>query len=46
MFIYQTAFDSNDFNLASAATVILFLVMLLVTLINFRTLLKREFSLL
>ena len=44
MYIYQTAFESNDFNLASAATVILFIVMLLVTLINFRTLLLPEFS--
>jgi multiple sugar transport system permease protein len=44
MYIYQTAFDSNDYNLASAATVILFIVMLLVTLINFRTLLQKEFS--
>jgi ABC-type sugar transport system permease subunit len=44
MYIYQTAFESNDFNLASAATVILFIVMLLVTLVNFRTLLVPEFS--
>jgi ABC-type sugar transport system permease subunit len=44
MYIYQTAFESNDFNLASAATVILFIVLLLVTLINFRTLLQPEFS--
>ena len=44
MYIYQTAFDSNDYNLASAATVILFIVMLLVTLVNFRTLLQREFA--
>lgn len=44
MYIYQTAFESNDFNLASAATVILFIVMLLVTLVNFRTLLLPEFS--
>ena len=44
MYIYQTAFESNDFNLAAAATVILFIVMLLVTLVNFRTLLQPEFS--
>jgi ABC-type sugar transport system permease subunit len=44
MYIYQSAFEGNDFNLASAATVILFIVMLLVTIFNFRTLLKREFS--
>jgi multiple sugar transport system permease protein len=44
MFIYQTAFESNDFNLASAATVILFFVTLLVTLFNFRATLSKEFS--
>jgi ABC-type sugar transport system permease subunit len=44
MYIYQTAFESNDFNLAAAATVILFIVMLMVTLVNFRTLLQPEFS--
>jgi ABC-type sugar transport system permease subunit len=44
MFIYQTAFESGDFNLASAATVILFIVMLLVTLLNFRLTLSKEFS--
>lgn len=44
MYIYQTAFESYDFNLASAATVILFFVMLLITLVNFRTLLQKEFT--
>ena len=44
MFIYQTAFESNDFNLASAAAVILFLIVLGLTLINFRTFLQQEFS--
>jgi multiple sugar transport system permease protein len=44
MFIYQTAFESSDFNLASAATVILFFVTLLVTLVNFRVTLSKEFS--
>jgi multiple sugar transport system permease protein len=44
MYIYQTAFESNDFNLASAATVILFFVTLLVTLFNFRATLSKEFS--
>jgi multiple sugar transport system permease protein len=44
MFIYQTAFESGDFNLASAATVILFFVTLLVTLFNFRATLSKEFS--
>jgi ABC-type sugar transport system permease subunit len=44
MFIYQTAFEGNDYNLASAASVILFLIVLGVTLINFRSLLKQEFA--
>jgi multiple sugar transport system permease protein len=44
MYIYQTAFESSDFNLASAATVILFFVTLLVTLFNFRATLSKEFS--
>jgi len=35
MYVYQTAFESSDFNLASAAAVILFIVVLLLTLINF-----------
>jgi len=44
MYVYQTAFESNDFNLASAAAVILFVVVLLLTLINFRSFLQREFT--
>jgi ABC-type sugar transport system permease subunit len=44
MYIYQTAFESSDFNLASAAAVILFLVVLVLTLINFRSFLHREFA--
>jgi ABC-type sugar transport system permease subunit len=44
MYLYQTAFETNDFNLASATAVILFLIMLAVTLFNFRALLQREFS--
>ncbi|MGQ0601052.1 MAG: carbohydrate ABC transporter permease [Anaerolineales bacterium] len=44
MFIYQTAFEGYDFNLASAAAVILFLIVLGLTLINFRALLHQEFS--
>jgi ABC-type sugar transport system permease subunit len=42
--MYQTAFESNDFNLASAAAVILFIVVLILTLVNFRSFLQREFS--
>ena len=44
MFIYQTAFEGNDFNLASAASVILFVIVLGITIVNFRTTLQREFS--
>jgi ABC-type sugar transport system permease subunit len=42
--MYQTAFESNDFNLASASAVILFLIVLILTMVNFRSLLQREFS--
>lgn len=43
MFIYQTAFEGNDYNLASAAAVILFIVVLGITLLNFRNLLQQDF---
>lgn len=44
MYLYQTAFESNNFNLASAIAVVLFVIMLAVTVFNFRALLRREFS--
>ena len=44
MYIYQTAFESSDFNLASAAAVILFLIVLALTLINFRIFLRKDFA--
>jgi ABC-type sugar transport system permease subunit len=44
MYVYQTAFESSDFNIASAAAVILFIVVLLLTVVNFRSFLQREFS--
>lgn len=44
MYLYQTAFETNDFNLASAIAVLLFLIMMGVTVFNFRALLQREFS--
>jgi multiple sugar transport system permease protein len=44
MYIYQTAFESSDFNLASAASVMLFLIVLALTLINFRIFLRRDFA--
>lgn len=43
MYVYQQAFESTDFNLASAAAVILFVLMLLITVFNFRVALRREF---
>jgi len=44
MFIYQTAFESSALNLASAAAVILFAIVLALTLVNFRVFLRREFG--
>ncbi len=44
MYVYQQAFETNDFNLAAAAAVILFAIMLAVTVFNFRVALRREFS--
>jgi multiple sugar transport system permease protein len=44
MYIYQTAFESSDFNLASAAAVVLFAIMLALTLVNFRIFLGSEFA--
>jgi len=44
MFIYQTAFEGSDYNLASAAAVIFFVIVLIVTVFNFRGLLQQEFS--
>lgn len=44
MFLYQSAFESNDFNKASAIAVILFVIMLSITVFNFRALLQREFG--
>src|SRR5687768_8835553 len=44
MYMYQTAFEGSDFNLSSAVAVILFLIVLLLTLINFRVFLRRDFA--
>jgi ABC-type sugar transport system permease subunit len=44
MYIYQIAFENTDFNLASAASVIFFVIVLVLTLINFRTFLHQEFA--
>lgn len=43
VYLYQIAFESNDFNLSSAIAVILFVILLGVTIFNFRALLQREF---
>lgn len=44
MYIYQTAFESSDFNLASAAAGVLFAIVLALTLVNFRLFLRRDFA--
>ena len=44
MFMYQTAFEAYDFNLSSAVAVVLFGIVLLLTLINFRVFLGQEFG--
>ncbi len=43
MYMYQTAFEGADFNLASAVAVILFAIVLGLTLVNYRLFLRREF---
>jgi multiple sugar transport system permease protein len=44
MFMYQTAFEGGDLNLAAATAVVFFLIALGFTLIGFRALLAREFA--
>jgi multiple sugar transport system permease protein len=44
MYMYQTAFEGSDFNLASAIAVVMFVIVLLLTLVNFRLFLRREFA--
>jgi multiple sugar transport system permease protein len=44
MYMYQTAFEGNDFNLASAMAVVMFLIVLILTLVNFRLFLRRDFA--
>ena len=44
MYMYQTAFEGSDFNLSSAVAVVLFAIVLVLTLINFRLFLRRDFA--
>ncbi len=44
MYMYQTAFEGNDFNLASAMAVVMFVIVLTLTVVNFRVFLRREFA--
>jgi multiple sugar transport system permease protein len=44
MYMYQTAFEGNDFNLASAIAVVMFVIVLVLTLVNFRVFLRRDFA--
>ena len=44
MYMYQTAFEGSDFNLASAIAVVMFVIVLVLTLVNFRLFLRRDFS--
>lgn len=40
MYMYQTAFEGSDFNLASAIAVVMFVIVLVLTLVNFRLFLR------
>src|SRR6266851_574318 len=42
MYMYQTAFEGSDFNLASAIAVVMFVMVLVLTLVNFRLFLRRD----
>jgi multiple sugar transport system permease protein len=44
MYLYQTGFVNFDFNLASAASVTIFVIVAALTLLAFRALLAREFA--
>lgn len=44
MYMYQTAFEGSDFNLSSAVAVVLFAIVLVLTLVNFRLFLRRDFA--
>jgi ABC-type sugar transport system permease subunit len=42
MFMYRTAFESNNINLASAVAVIFFMIVLLITAVNYGLFLRRD----
>ncbi|MBX3029767.1 MAG: sugar ABC transporter permease [Chloroflexi bacterium] len=42
MFMYQTAFESGNLNLASAVAVIFFMIVLLITAVNYGLFIRRE----
>jgi multiple sugar transport system permease protein len=44
MYIYQTAFEGSDFNFASAIAVVMFVIVLFLTVVNFRLFLRRDFA--
>lgn len=44
LYMFQVGFSNNEFNLASAVAVTLFLIVLGATLVNFRTFLQKEFA--
>lgn len=44
MYMYQTAFEGADMNLAAAIAVVFFLIVLAITIVSFRALLAREFG--
>ena len=44
MYMYQVAFEGSDFNLASAIAVVMFVIVLVLTVVNFRLFLRRDFA--
>ena len=42
MFMYQTAFEEGNINLASAVAVIFFMIVLVITAVNYGLFLRRD----
>ena len=42
MYMYQTAFESSNINLASAVAVVFFLIVLVITAVNYGLFLRRD----